>query len=99
MAPRKTNMVVARERILINVGGEPAVYRKIMVTDRRTGNRVEILDTDNPPVQEEDPGTPYVFRAGEKVSRSHPAVQQNPAAFMSLDEAAEVFDDVFEPAA
>jgi hypothetical protein len=91
MAPSTTtksgNTVVAREAIVINVGGRPAEYGKIMVTDRRTGERVEILDTDNDPIVAADEGTPHAFKSGERVSKAHPAVKECPGAFMSLEEA------------
>jgi hypothetical protein len=88
----KSTFVYAKEAIVINVGGRPAEYRKITVTDRRTGQRVQILDTDNDPVVAEDPGTPYAFKAFQKVHKSHPAVKENPGAFLSSDEVDE--DDI-----
>jgi len=81
------NTVMAREAIVINVGGTPAEYRTIRVLDRRTGDFTEILDTDNAPIVEEDPGTPYAFKAHERVGKDHPAVKANPEAFMTADEA------------
>lgn len=87
---RKRGMVVAKEAIVINVGAKPTQYRQIEVTDRRTGDRVVIPDTDGPPAVEEDPGVPYAFKANEKVAADHPAVRANPGAFMSLEEAEEL---------
>jgi len=87
MTRNTKSMVVAREAIIINVGGQPAEYRRIQVRDRRTGDLVEILDTDNDPVVAEDPGTPYAFKANEIVSKNHPAVKANPGAFIPADEA------------
>jgi hypothetical protein len=94
-----TKTVVCREAIVINVGGRPVKYGRQMVTDRRTGERVEIdyTDSDYENHRDYDPGnegTPYVFKAGERVHSSHPAVEANPAAFMSVEEADEVFDSV-----
>jgi hypothetical protein len=83
---RNKNMVVAREAIVVNVGGRPTEYGKITVTDRRSGERKEILDTDNDPIDPGDPGTPYAFKAFQRVHKSHPAVKANPGAFMSADE-------------
>jgi hypothetical protein len=84
MAPtrnRAAGMVVAKEAVVVNVGGRPAEYRTITVTDRRTGERVQILDTDNDPVDPGDLGTPHAFKAGERVSSDHPAVKECPGAF------------------
>lgn len=94
--PRQSgsNTVVCREAIVINVGGKPAVYRTINVLNKRTGERVDILDTDNEPLEPEDPGVPYAFKAGERVHKTHPAVEENPGAFMSVEEADEVFDTI-----
>ena len=77
-------MVVAREAIVINVGGAPAQFERVEVTNRRTGERVMINKDD--PIVEEDPGVPYAFKAFQKVSASHPAVQANPGAFMPLED-------------
>jgi hypothetical protein len=79
-------MVVAREAIVVNVGGRPTEYGKITVRNRRTGELVEILDTDNDPVDPGDPGTPYAFKAMQRVHKNHPAVTANPGAFMPADE-------------
>lgn len=86
---RNKNMLVARDAIVINVDGRPAKYRKIKVRDKRSGQTVEILDTDNDPVDPGDPGTPYAFKANQRVHKSHPAVKANPGAFMPADEADE----------
>lgn len=79
-------MVVAKDAIVVNVGGRPAEYGRITVTDRRTGERVEIMDTDRRPVVEEDPGVPYAFKANQKVSRNHPAVKACPDAFAPIED-------------
>jgi hypothetical protein len=83
------NTVVARETVVINVDGRAPERREVTVTDRRTGERVTILDTDNDPVDPGDEGTPFAFKAGERVPKNHPAVKANPAAFMTLEEAEE----------
>jgi hypothetical protein len=80
--PTKSNTVVAREACVVNVGGRPMEFGRIMVTDRRTGERVEIADTDSPPVDAGDEGTPFAFKSGEKVSRNHPAVKAAPGLFV-----------------
>lgn len=90
MALKKSGFVVSREAIVINVGGRPERYGKVAVTDRRTGQRVEILDTDNEPVDPGDLGTPYAFKAYQKVPRSHPAFEANPGAFMEPEDAEEL---------
>jgi hypothetical protein len=91
MAPSrsKSSYVVAREAVIVNVGGVPAVYGEITVTDRRTGDRVTIPDTDSNPVTPEDPGTPYTFKANQKVAKNHPAVAACPGAFIPLEDADE----------
>jgi len=81
--------VVARETVVITVGATPPVRRRITVTDRRTGDRVEIDDTDNDPIEPGDMGTPYTFKAGERVPKNHPAVKDSPGSFISEDEANE----------
>lgn len=77
-------MVVAREAIVINVGGAPAEYERVQVINKRTGQPAMINKDD--PIVEEDPGVPYAFKAYQKVSATHPAVLANPAAFMPLEE-------------
>lgn len=89
----KRGTVVAREKVVIVVGARPVEYGRIVVTDRRTGERVEIADTDKQPIDPGDDGVPYVFRAGEKVRANHPAVEASPGAFISLDEAEDLFPD------
>lgn len=92
MATSKGGYVVAREAIVINVGARPAVYGKITVTDRRTGERKEILDTDHEPIDGGDLGIPYSFKELQKVPKNHPAVQANPGAFMDLEEAEDLIE-------
>lgn len=60
------DIVVAREAVVVNVGGRPAEWAKITVKDRRTRLDVEILDTDSPPVVEQEVGTSYAFREGQR---------------------------------
>jgi hypothetical protein len=81
----KSNLVVARELITVVVGARPIEYGKLTVTDRRTGDRVEIDDHDVM-VDEGDEGVPYTFKAFQKVNKNHPAVKSCPGAFMPLDE-------------
>jgi len=78
-------VLVARETIVINVGGPPPDWARITVKDRRTGQMVEIDDTDHPPIVEEDPGIPYLFKAGQRVLSDHPAVTACPGAFRPPD--------------
>lgn len=47
---------------------------------------VEIDDTDNPPVVEEQAGTVYALKEGQRVRRDHPAVVECPSAFRDVDE-------------
>lgn len=94
--PRNTsNTVVCREAIVINVGGHPAEYRTVKVWDKRREEHVDVALTEFDPVVEEDPGTPYAFKAGQRVHKTHPAVEANPGAFMSVEEAEQIFDDTF----
>jgi hypothetical protein len=86
MAVRKSGYVVAREAIIVNVGAKPAVYREINVVNRRTGEPARILDTDNDPVEPEDPGTPYAFKSYQKIPKDHPAVKECPGAFLALED-------------
>ena len=81
---RNTGMVVAREAIVINVGGEPPKYERVEVTDRKTGERVTINKDE--PYDIGDEGVPYAFKAFQKVSATHPAVEANPGAFMPLED-------------
>ena len=92
-----SNTVVCREAIVINVGGHPAEYHIATVLNRRTDQMQQVPLTEVAPRVEEDPGTPYAFKAGERVHKTHPAVLANPGAFMTPEEAAEVFDEAFEP--
>jgi hypothetical protein len=87
----RRNMVVAREAIVINVGGRPPQYERVTVIDRKSGQQVEINKDD--PYDEGDLGVPYAFKANEKVSRNHPAVKECPGAFMSLEEAEDEGDE------
>jgi hypothetical protein len=89
---RATGYVFAREATVVNVGGRPAEYADITVTDRRTGNPVTIKDTDNEPVDPGDLGTPYAFKALQKVPKNHPAVEAAPGAFMTAEEAGDLVE-------
>ena len=84
---RNSGMVVAREAIVINVGGEPPKYERVEVTHNKTGDRVMINKDE--PYDPGDEGIPYAFKAYQKVSATHPAVQANPGAFMPLEDADE----------
>jgi len=88
---RNPNLVAARDAIVITVGARPIEYGRITVTDRRSGERVEI-DNHNDIVDEGDEGMPYAFRQFQKVKRDHPAVQACPGAFMPADEVDEGLD-------
>jgi hypothetical protein len=81
----RRNTVEAREAIVINVGGRPVEYGRIKVRDRKTGNVVEIDDTDADPIDPGDPGVPYAFKAGEPVPKDHPAVKECPNAFVAYE--------------
>lgn len=85
MAKPKSNLVVARDAIVVNVGARPIEYAKLTVTDRRTGERVTI-DDHNVMLDEGDEGVPYSFKAFQKVNKNSPAVKACPDAFMPLDE-------------
>jgi len=78
-------VVVCRQPIVIEVGGIPRQWGRITVKDRKTGQDVEIDDTDGPPIVEEQPGTVYAFKEGQRVRRDHPAVEANPGAFRDVD--------------
>jgi hypothetical protein len=91
-----SDMVVARTAIVVVVGARPCEYRKITVTARRTGERVEILDTDHDPIDPGDEGVGYAFRAFQKVNRNHPAVLANPGAFIDASEVDEPADELAE---
>ncbi len=84
--PRKpSGMVVAREAIVINVGGRPPEYDRVQVINKRTGEPA-VINKDEP----RDPGdlgVPYAFKEGQKVKRSHPAVKECPGAFVPEDDA------------
>jgi hypothetical protein len=77
-------MVVAREAIVINVGGRAPKYEQVTVTDRKTGQKVTINKDE--PTDEGDLGVPYAFKAMQRISKNHPAVKANPGAFMPADE-------------
>jgi hypothetical protein len=97
MAPRtttkKSNKVVAREAIVINVGARPIQYGTIDVINQKTGER-ETIDNHNQMVDEGDEGVPYTFKAFQKVNKNHVAVKACPGAFMPLEEADE--EDLIE---
>ena len=83
--PNTSDVLVAREAIVVNVGARPVRYGEIEVLDKRTGQKVVILDTDNEPIDPGDEGVAFAFAAGEKVRADHPAVQECPGAFREID--------------
>jgi hypothetical protein len=80
-------MLCAREAIVVVVGARPREYGRIIVRDRRTGEYVEIDNTDSPPLDEGDEGVGYAFKAFQRVSADHPAVLACPSAFVPADDA------------
>jgi hypothetical protein len=84
-----SNMVYAREAIVINVGGRPIEYGRIKVADRKTGE-VKEIDNQNQILDPGDEGIPYAFKANQKVSADHPAVLACPAAFGPVGELEEL---------
>jgi len=87
MPTAKVKRVVAREAIVINVGGEPPVYHEGEVVNKRTGNKEVVPFTEVEPKDPGDLGVPYAFKEGQKVRENHPAVKANPSAFLSLEDA------------
>jgi hypothetical protein len=85
--------VAAREAVVINCGGRPVEYGRITVRDRRSGEMVEILDTDHDPSTPADEGVPYAFKEGQKVAADHPAVKACPGAFTTVEEAKRLAPD------
>lgn len=83
-------VVVARHAIVIGVGDISREYARVVVKDRTTGEDVEIADTDGPPLVEEQIGTTYAFREGQRVRADHPAVLANPGAFRPIDATDEI---------
>jgi len=83
-------VVVCREPVVIQVGGHPAEYAVIEVTDNRTQQKVTIPDTDHEPIVPEDLGVAFAFKTGERVRADHPAVLANPAAFRPIDATDEI---------
>ena len=86
-----SGIVVAREAIVIEVGGKPRKYGTVDVTDRKTGEKKTIPYTDSNydqhvDYEEEVQGVPYAFRPMQKVPANHPAVKACPGAFMPLSE-------------
>lgn len=86
---RHSNMVVARETMVVTVGARPIEYRKAKVRNRKTDEIVEVELHEAEPVDSGDEGVPYAFKAGEKVPKNHEAVKASPGSFISLDEAEE----------
>lgn len=80
-----SNMVVAKEAVVIVVGARPIEYGKITVRHNRTGN-LETIDNQNDIVDPGDEGMPYAFKENQKVSKNHPAVKECPGAFLPLAE-------------
>ena len=89
------NIVVARETIVINVGGRPIQYGQITVADRRT-NEMKTIDNHNQILDDGDEGIPYVFKAFQRVNKNHPAVKACPGAFMPADEVDETVQETVE---
>jgi hypothetical protein len=87
------NMMVARDAIVVVVGARPIEYGRITVRHNKTGELVEI-DNHNDIVDEGSEGTPYAFRAYQRVHKSHPAVKANPGAFLPADEVDETVLEV-----
>jgi hypothetical protein len=83
-ATKEAEKLQAREAIVIVVGARPIRYQRKIVRDRHTGRLVEIDLHEAPLLDEGDEGTPYVFKRGEEVLASHPAVQANPSAFVPV---------------
>ena len=79
MPATKTEMLQAREAVVVTVGARPIQYQRRIVRDRHTGQLVEIDVHELPPGDE---GVPYVFKQGEKVRSDHPAVEACPSAFV-----------------
>jgi hypothetical protein len=86
IAQKKNSKVEARDTVVVVVGARPIEYVKRIVRDRHTGKLVEIDIHEVPPVDEGDEGIPYVFKAGEKVRRDHPAVEACPGAFREIED-------------
>jgi hypothetical protein len=84
-AKKKSNLVVARDAIVITVGARPIEYGTITVINQKTGLE-ETIDNHNVMVDEGDEGVPYTFKAFQKVNKNHVAVKACPGAFMPLDE-------------
>jgi hypothetical protein len=76
--------VVAKDTIVITVGARPAVYEQVEVRHNKTGEMVMI--NKDYPSDEGDVGVPHVFKAGERVPRSHEAVKACPSAFADEDD-------------
>jgi len=90
------NMVVAREAIIINVGARPIEYGTITVQDRKSGE-FKTIPNQNNVVDGGDEGQPYAFKAFQRVNKNHPAVKENPGAFMPADEVDETVQEIYEP--
>ena len=84
---RISNMVVARETMVVVVGARPPAWKIARVYNRKTETYDDVPLTEYDPVDPGDDGVPYAFKAGEKVPRNHEAVKASPGSFISLDEA------------
>lgn len=83
----KSGLVVAREAIVINVGGRPIEWHTADVTNKRTGAIHKDLPlTEAPPKDPGDEGIPYAFKAFQRVNRNHPAVKECPDAFIPIED-------------
>jgi hypothetical protein len=87
----RSNTVVAKEAIVINVGARPPEYDMVRVIDNKTGEPVMIPK--DQPTDPGDEGVPFAFKRGQKVSKNHEAVKACPGAFLPLDEAEELLDE------
>jgi hypothetical protein len=86
MARNDSDYVLAKDAAVIVVGARPPQYGTVTVIDNKTGNPVEIPNQQIV-VDEGDEGTTYVFRQGQRVHRSHPAVADCPGQFVSAEDA------------
>jgi hypothetical protein len=81
MAATQNRYVVAREAILVNVGGRPPEWRQAVVKNHRTQQLEVVTLTEEDPIDPGDLGMPFAFSKGELVERDHPAVIDCPSGF------------------
>lgn len=82
----KVQMMEAKVAVVVNVGGRPPVYETRVVRDRKSGALAEVTLHEFPPIDPGDLGTPYAFKAGEKVRADHPAVVDCPSGFRPVED-------------